>query len=123
MKKRKKLLQAVKKAGGSITKPGEDGFACQVPRLTKELAYYLCIVVSWHMDWDHVSAHARTPNQKQFIPFWEDMCYIKNLFFKKSENVVQYHPPSNVYVNNHECVLHLWRPQNQEIQLPPIWMV
>ena len=119
MKETERLLRAVKKAGGVILEQGDDGLACQLPRSN----YNLCIIVSWGMGWDHVSIHAVWQNDKQFIPFWEDMCYAKYLFFKPSETVVQYHPPKSVYKNYHEYTLHLWRPQNKEIELPPINMV
>ena len=118
MRKFLKLLNTVRKANGVIIKQGDDGFACQIPRQ----GFDLCIIVSWGEGWDHVSVHARTV-KGIFVPVWEDMCYVKNLFFKASETVVQYHPPSDVYVNNHKGTLHLWRSQNEEMKLPPIWMV
>lgn len=121
MKKSSKLLQAVKKACGIIIKQGEDGFACQIPRAQGAI-YELQVIVSWGKRWDHISVHG-TMNGEQFTPFWEDMAYIKHLFFKPSETVVQYHPKSDVYINCHKNVLHLWRPQDKEIELPPIWMV
>ncbi len=119
MKKYQKLLLAVRKSHGRVIKRGEDGFACQIPRPN---SYSLCITASWGKGWDHVSVHA-IMNDKDFAPFWEDMAYIKNLFFKASETVVQYHPSKNSYVNQHEHTLHLWRPQDKKIELPPIWMV
>lgn len=121
MKKLSKLLQAVHKATGTIIEQGPDGFACQIPRRL-EINYSLCIIVSWSKGWEHVSIHAKGLCE-DFTPFWEDMCYIKNMFFKLSETVVQFHPPSNVYVNEHPHTLHLWRPIETDIKLPPIWMV
>lgn len=118
MKKKEKLLLAVKKATGTVIKQGEDGFACQLPRQ----GHSLCVIISWGEGWDHVSIHASS-SKGNFTPFWEDMCLAKNLFFKPSETVLQFHPPHDVYVNNHEHTLHLWRPQNNEIELPPLIMV
>lgn len=122
MRELSELLKRIKDTGGSVIGKGGDGLSCQIPRVDG-LSYDLCIIVSWGNDWDHVSIHAQALNGEQFTPFWQDMCYIKNLFFKHSETVVQYHPPSNVYINNHQHVLHLWRPQKTKIELPPIWMV
>lgn len=68
--------------------------------------------------WDHVSvslAH-RTPR-------WEEMNYIKGLFFEADELVIQFHPPKNAYVNYHKNVLHLWKPWGVDIELPPRWML
>jgi len=51
------------------------------------------------------------------------MKFIKNLFFEPDELVIQFHPPEKDYKNIGETVLHLWRPWDQEIKLPPIYMV
>ncbi len=118
MKKESKLLLAVRKALGVIIEQGDDGFACQIPR-----SYYdLCVIVSWGLDWDHVSVHSRS-TKGGFTPSWEDMAYIKKLFFKPSETAVQFHPSSDSYINCHENTLHIWRPQKTEIELPPKIMV
>jgi hypothetical protein len=36
---------------------------------------------------------------------------------------LQYHPAKSNYVNVAPHVLHLWRPLNQEVPLPPIYLV
>lgn len=68
--------------------------------------------------WDHVSVTVsnRCPN-------WQEMCFIKDLFFEDEEPVMQLHPPKSEYINNHEYCLHLWRPTNKEIPLPPSILV
>lgn len=119
MKSIKKILKLIKRSGGEIVDVGEDGLTCTIPRS----CYFLCIVAFWGKGWDHVSIHAQADKEQQFCPFWEDMCYAKQLFFKDSETVIQYHPAKSKYVNCHPHTLHLWRPQEQEIALPPIWMV
>ena len=64
--------------------------------------------------WEHVSVSAelRCPN-------WNEMCFIKDLFWDEEETVVQFHPKKSRYVNNHPHCLHLWRSLNGETQLPP----
>ena len=64
--------------------------------------------------WDHVSV-----SLKHRCPTWDEMCFIKNIFFKPDELVLQFHPPKKDYKNLHPFCLHLWRPWNQEIILPP----
>lgn len=59
---------------------------------------------------------ARTPN-------WKEMCHIKDLFWDSEDCVVQYHPPQSEYVNNHEYTLHLWRPIDQDLPMPPSILV
>ena len=68
--------------------------------------------------WDHVSV-----SLIDRCPTWKEMCMVKDLFFEPEEIVIQYHPPKSVYINNFPFVLHLWRQQGVEIQLPPLWMV
>jgi hypothetical protein len=51
-------------------------------------------------------------------PTWEEMCYIKSLFWDKEDVAIQYHPAEKDYVNNHSFCLHLWRPIGQTIPTP-----
>lgn len=44
---------------------------------------------------------------------------IKNMFFLPEECVIEYHPPRSDYVNNCETCLHLWRPSDGKIPMPP----
>lgn len=76
-------------------------------------AIVLCIASSGE-GWDHVSASLanRTPT-------WEEMEFVKRQFFKRSETVVQIHPPEDKYVNLCATCLHLWRPHNETLPLPP----
>lgn len=78
----------------------------------------IAVIFSWGKDWDHVSASY--PNR---TPTWDEMCYIKDIFFKEDECVIQYHPHKSEYVNNHPHCLHLWRPQAENIPMPPKIMV
>lgn len=43
------------------------------------------------------------------LPKWDEMCYVKDLFWDDEEMVVQIHPKKSEYVNMTEA-LHLWRP-------------
>jgi hypothetical protein len=71
-------------------------------------------------EWEHVSVHAYDPVfKRRRIPKWEEMCFIKELFWDDDEVVMQLHPAKKDYVNVHECVLHLWRPKQGEIPTPP----
>jgi hypothetical protein len=68
--------------------------------------------------WEHVSVSIKRRN-----PNWEEMCFVKNLFFEDEETVVQFHPPKSSYVNNHEHCLHLWRYTKTEFPRPPTILV
>ena len=39
------------------------------------------------------------------------------------EVVMQLHPAKKDYINNHPCCLHLWKPEKEEIPLPPLFMI
>lgn len=80
----------------------------------------LQVIVSDQMGWEHVSV---TYHKKKRIPTWDDMCFVKDLFWAEDEVVVQYHPAKTDYINNHEHVLHLWRPVVVVLPVPPKEMV
>ncbi|WP_432647146.1 DUF7694 domain-containing protein [Mitsuokella sp.] len=61
---------------------------------------------------EHVSV--KLNNDANKTPTWEEMCEVKDIFWKPNEEVHQIHPPESQYVhgvggvNN---ILHLWRPE------------
>jgi len=73
---------------------------------------------SEEVPWEHVSIRV-CAHKGDRIPTWEEMCYVKSLFWDAEECVVQFHPPESDYVNNHPCVLHLWKPIGIEMPRPP----
>lgn len=76
------------------------------------------VVFSWGGGWDHVSV-----SYPDRCLTWEEMCKVKDIFFRDDECVIQIHPPKGEYVNVHPYCLHLWKIQNAEILMPPKWMV
>jgi hypothetical protein len=68
--------------------------------------------------WEHVSV-----STERRCPNWIEMCFVKELFWSSEECVVQFHPPSSEYVNNHSYCLHLWRSTVQSFPLPPSGLV
>ncbi len=69
--------------------------------------------------WEHVSVTLDRPR----TPTWEQMCFIKSLFWGPEDCVVQYHPAEADYVNNHPHCLHLWRPIDGRFPTPPTFMI
>ena len=57
--------------------------------------------------WEHVSAEFMAKR----LPTWNEMCFIKDMFWGEEEEVVQIHPRKSDYVNITDA-LHLWRPVN-----------
>ncbi len=68
--------------------------------------------------WDHVSVSC-----SHRCPTWAEMCWVKELFFDSDEAVMQLHPAESDYVNHHPNCLHLWRPQEAALPLPPTSLV
>lgn len=64
--------------------------------------------------WDHVSV-----SLKDRTPTWEEMAWVKTLFFEEEEAAIEFHPPKSVYVNDTATVLHIWKPLDFAIVLPP----
>jgi hypothetical protein len=64
--------------------------------------------------WEHVSV-----STVQRCPTWEEMVYVKDLFWGPEETVIQLHPPKSEYVNNHPNCLHLWKPVGIALPMPP----
>lgn len=75
-------------------------------------------VVPEALGWEHVSVstNRRCPN-------WQEMCFVKDMFWLPEECVIQYHVPVMHHINNHPFCLHLWRNKEQSIPMPPPEMV
>jgi hypothetical protein len=64
----------------------------------------LAVIASCDDGTNHVSVSLdnRTPT-------WDEMCFIKDLFFDAEEICVQIHPKRSQYVNKHKHCLHMWQ--------------
>jgi len=67
------------------------------------------------VDWEHVSV-----STKKRCPNWQEMCFVKELFWDAEDAVMQLHPPRSQWINNHPYCLHMWRPTKAEIPMPPL---
>lgn len=68
--------------------------------------------------WEHVSV-----SLQDRIPSWDEMEFIKQLFWDDEETVIQFHPKLSEYKNQHPYVLHLWRQVGINHPLPPSILV
>lgn len=83
---------------------------CYIELPTKVRAH---VVVGFNEDgWEHVSMELFARR----LPTWEEMCYVKDIFWDDEEEVVQIHPKKSKYVNMTEA-LHMWRPCNGDWSL------
>jgi len=81
--------------------------------------YEVFCIASDGAGWDHVSVSI---NRKR-TPSWEIMAHVKSRFWDDEDCVIQFHPPKSQHVNYHPYCLHLWRNQNQEVELPDRRMI
>lgn len=97
-------------AYGTVGGDGEGVFEVLCPRT----GGHLRVIASSGLGWDHVSVSLehRTPN-------WYEMDFVKRLFFEPDEVAMQLHVAEKNHINRHPNCLHLWRPQNGPIPLPP----
>lgn len=109
MKTLEEVMASRKVMLGRVAKDGYDGIICL-------RGWKGSIVVSTGAGWDHVSV---SPMKRSYTPTWDDMCALKEIFFREDEAVIQIHPPKNEYVNNLPNCLHLWRANDKEMVLPP----
>ncbi len=107
---------------GSNSSAGNNGFFI-IPHY-KIPFYSINCKASDGAGWEHVSVSITSTQRKvERCPTWEEMCYVKNLFWHEDETVIQIHPAKSEYVNNHEYCLHLWRPTNGAVPVPDSLMV
>lgn len=78
----------------------------------------LFVIVSDGLGWDHVSV-----SLGHRCPSWDEMCFVKELFFRDDEVVYQLHPAKRDYLSNHPYCLHMWRPQGESVPTPPLELV
>jgi len=91
---------------------GADGLAVV---LTSPRGVALRAIASWGLAWDHVSVSTQSR-----CPSWDEMAFVKAVFWADDECVMQLHVETDRHVNHHPYCLHLWRPQDVEIPRPPL---
>lgn len=84
---------------GSTSAQGNNG-AFLIPALAQPLR----VIASDGLGWEHVSV-----SLENRCPFWDEMCYVKNLFWGEDDFVVQMMVPKVDYINCHPHCLHMWR--------------
>lgn len=90
-----------------------------LPRKGKSGKFYRVIAANGE-GWEHVSVSI--PTEKR-CPTWEEMCYIKSMFWDDEDTVMQLHPPRSQWINDHDYCLHLWCPIGIDIPRPKQEMV
>ena len=117
-----KFLERHRVRNGELASDESDGmngaFVIKLHRWHPQGYATAMVVCSDRRGWDHVSVHIETPLEQR-CPTWEEIDYIRKLFFRGDEWVMQLHAPADKNINEHPYTLHLWRPQNESIPVPP----
>lgn len=100
---------------GYETVKGDDHGCFYVPVGVVKLA---CLVSAGDKTcpWEHVSVSI--PGNRR-CPSWEEMDFVKRLFWRDDETVMQLHVPRDEHKNFHPYCLHLWKPLKETIPRPP----
>lgn len=77
-------------------------------------AVVLRVIASDGLGWDHVSV-----SLAHRCPTWEEMEFVRGLFFRDDETVMQLSVPATDHISLHPNCLHWWRPQTETIPRPP----
>ncbi len=109
------------KTGVFRTSPGDGNNGCFIlpPLIGRR---YFFVIASDEIGWEHVSIHMEEGKRTR-TPTWDEMNHIKNIFWDEIDTVIQYHPSKTDYVNTHPHTLHLWRPTEMLIPVPPLELV
>lgn len=112
--------------GWKVLKEGDDGFAASrpcvsLPTIVRAECVYsqdtLRIIASWGGGWDHVSVSLASGA----LPGWHIMKYVHKQCFGDTM-AIQYFMPEQEHVDYSAAgleILHLWRPQNISLPIPP----
>ena len=94
-------------------------FQVPLPRPKGKRDHPLATVIASAGDgWEHVSVSLRAR-----CPTWDELEYVKRLFFRPDEVAMQLHLPPSEHTSAHPFCLHLWRPTDRDIPRPPAEMV
>ena len=83
--------------------------------------FYL-VIASNGQGWDHVSVtiHKKNGGPVNKCPSYQEMMMIKEKLFSEEDVVFQLHPREEDYINTHPYCLHLWKPNNCNMVVPPL---
>ena len=105
-----KNIEEIKKTPGIvIKKEGPDGFGGSVfpieykngkVKVIKNIDKVLHFIFSWGCGFEHLSVS--TPIK---TPTWEQMCFMKDIFWGENEVCMQLHPKKEDYVNNMPSIM------------------
>lgn len=113
-----KLPEKYRLTDTSVPYLDEKGGAFRIPRKGQHI---FCIASIDAGLWEHVSVTVAYPGrQPKRCPIWDEMCFVKDLFWDEEDEVIQFYPKKSNYANLHPFCLHLWRPVDDCLKLPKL---
>lgn len=103
----------------------DDSYGCNgafwLPYDKRAKSVRLFCIASDGENWEHVSVSLNRPR----CPYWDEMVYVRHVFWGPEDIVIQLHPPESEYVNCHPYTLHLWRKCGTDdyLERPPAILV
>jgi hypothetical protein len=88
------------------------------PSVAPKAALFVRVIAASGAGWDHVSVSC-ADLARELTPTWAIMEWVKRRFFLPHEVVMQLHVAEKDHISIHPHVLHLWRPHDKRIPLPP----
>lgn len=82
---------------------------------------YFFVGASTDFGWDHIALRKIVKMERSSVevtPIANEVEYIKKLFFR-DEVAIEVHPKKEDYVNLNHATLHLWRPNRNDLIMPP----
>lgn len=111
------ILQHLDRLGANVLQAGADEDHPGAWGIAAKLGDMM-LVLSCGAGWDHVSV-----SLPYRVPNYEEMKAIKRLCFRDDEWAMELHAPPSKHISRHPYCLHLWRPQDTPIPIPPEDMV
>lgn len=110
----KKLDEIAQDTRVQVTSPWPEGCGGYLNLRTgkqRTFSFIASIDKAQNFAMEHVSVSIY--NDKHKLPTWDEMCEVKDIFWRDDEEVHQIHPPKGQYIHgvgDMDNVLHLWRP-------------
>ena len=112
------LMERWRVQQGQLATLPRDMEGCFIIKNLNNGAQGLRLIVGNGMGWDHVSV-----SRKSRMPTYDDMRWAMKMCFHPDAVAMELHLPATDHISCHPYCLHIWRPQNEVIPLPPKIMV
>lgn len=118
MKDLKEITVIILNIGGKVVAVNHTADLKEFESAAFQLDGLLIIGTPNFHGFDHVSV-----SRPKRVPNYAEMKRVKRIFFGPDEWAMELHAPPSRHINVNSNVLHLWRPTEMELPIPPEWLV